>query len=83
MKDPVRMALAQSVSLPVSPEELGDNDNLFDAGLSSFDLINLITFLEDQHGLEFPPEFMDRDHFKTIGRIQTVLAALTEKSHVL
>lgn len=72
----VRNALQQTSTLSVPVEQLKDDDDLFDAGLVSFDLISLIAFLETTYGIEFPAEAMHRQTFMTINNISTTLMAL-------
>lgn len=76
MKDRVRMALQQTASLAVPAVLLKDQDDLYDAGLSSFDLINLITYLEDLYGIEFTIDMMNRETFVTIENIAQAIDVL-------
>jgi acyl carrier protein len=77
MTDTVREALRQTSSLSMPVVAIGDDEDLFDAGLSSFDLVHLITYLEDVCGIEFPREAMTRENFSTISRIGATMAAAT------
>ena len=75
----VRDTLQKISSFTVPIDELTDDDDLFDAGLSSFDLINLITCLETALDIEFPGDVMTREHFATVTSIDNTIASL-EKS---
>ena len=75
----IRNALRQVSSLAIATDSLGAHDDLFAAGLSSFDLINLILCLEELYGIEFPTELMTRDHFSSVARIEETIAAIKQK----
>ena len=79
MSSMVRSALRQITSFAGLADHLAPDDDLFAAGLSSFDLINLILCLENLSGVEFPHEVMTRDHFSTVARIDETITALTHK----
>jgi D-alanine--poly(phosphoribitol) ligase subunit 2 len=73
--DIVREALRQTSSLAVPIGQVSDEDDLFDTGLTSFDLVYLITYLEDVCDIEFSREAMTCDNFSTIARISAAIAA--------
>jgi acyl carrier protein len=75
----IREALSRCTSLGVPVAELGDDDDIFDAGLSSFDWIILITELEDTSGVEFSETELTRENFSSIKRIQAVLGNSCKK----
>jgi acyl carrier protein len=75
----IRNALSQVSSLAIRADDLGDHDDLFAAGLSSFDLINLILCLEDIFGIEFPAALMSRDHFSSVAHIEETIAAIKDE----
>lgn len=79
--DGIRAALQQS-SLYL-PEDISEEENLFDAGLSSFDLINLIMSLEEICAIEFPLDAMRRENFATITKIRETISALRNKTAAL
>lgn len=72
--------MRSTATLSVPVEQLRDDDDLFAAGLVSFDLINLMICLEVSCGIEFPPEAMNRQSFSTIGNIAAALAALKARA---
>jgi acyl carrier protein len=47
----------------------GVDDDLFEAGLDSFGLLQLVGFLEDELGAPVPEERIGEEHFRTVGTI--------------
>lgn len=81
MSELVRDILQQAVTLSVPVSSLGEDDDLYEAGLSSFDLITLITALEEKSKVEFPLALMVRETFATIGRISSAIDRLLREQH--
>lgn len=79
MRALVWAALHETCSLSIPLARLSDHDDLFEAGLTSFDLINLITYLEEQGGFEFPGEAMTRENFSSLEQICFVIESIREK----
>jgi acyl carrier protein len=77
----VRDILQQAVTLSVPVSSLSEDDDLYEAGLSSFDLITLITTLEEKSRVEFPLELMVRETFATIERISSTIDSLLREQH--
>lgn len=74
--DGVRDALASVGRLPSDVALLGDDDDLFRAGLSSQAAVEVVFTLEDRFGFELPDDAITRDNLSSIGR----LAALVERA---
>ncbi len=51
-----------------------DVDLLDEGYISSFDMLNIISELEDAFNLEFEPEVIVRENFRTIERIAKLLS---------
>jgi acyl carrier protein len=83
MTEIVREALRQTSSLAMPIMQIADDDDLFDAGLSSFDLVYLITYLEECCSIEFSREAMTRDNFSTIARVSAAMAIAGRKEVML
>jgi len=68
----VRELLAKrSVDRSVAPE-----DDLIASGLSSLDLVNLMLGVEAEFGVKIPDQDMTPANFRSIARIQILLARL-------
>jgi acyl carrier protein len=73
--DKVRAVLADTVKLGVGVDDLGEDTDLYQVGLSSHASVNLMLALEDTFGVEFPNELL---HKATFGSIAAIQAALTQ-----
>jgi len=52
---------------------LTDDDNLYDAGLSSHEAVNLMVALEESFGIEFPDHLISRGSFESVSAIARAL----------
>jgi len=59
---------------------LGDDDDLGDSGLSSLDMVNLMLAVESEFDLTIPERDMRPANFRTIARIEALVASLTDQS---
>lgn len=71
----VRQVL-KAARLPVDVGEVGEDQNLFDLGLSSFACVQLMMGIEDAAGIEFPDELLRRETFESINAIIRSVEAL-------
>jgi acyl carrier protein len=69
----IRSALAEYGRLSSDVSALGDDDNLFDAGLTSHASVNVMMAIEDAYELEFPVKFLKRATFGSIGNLRAAL----------
>ncbi|HYF07524.1 MAG TPA: acyl carrier protein [Acetobacteraceae bacterium] len=76
MEGAIRAVLAECGRLAVSPQDLRDTDNLFDAGLSSMATVNVMLALEERFGVEIPDRLLTRRSFESIGAIRSMLQEL-------
>jgi len=59
---------------------LGDDDDLGDSGLSSLDMVNLMLAVETEFDLKIPERDMRPANFRTIARIEALVASLMDQS---
>ena len=59
---------------------LGAEDDLGDSGLSSLDMVNLMLAVESEFDLTIPERDMRPANFRTIARIEALVASLTDQS---
>ena len=71
----VRHAIAQHGNLAASVDDLRDDANLYDAGLTSLATVTVMLALEDAFGAEFPESMLSR---RTFSSVATIEAALTQ-----
>lgn len=76
MKTQIREILAKTAKLPVDVSTLRDDDDLFNAGLTSFGTVELMMALEEAFDLEFPDKMMNRRNFASISGIEQALQSI-------
>jgi acyl carrier protein len=76
MEDQIRNVLSEHARLPVNISSLGDDDDLYQAGLTSHASINVMLALEDMFDLEFPDEMLRKSTFESVSAIRSALAQL-------
>ena len=62
--------------MPVSIDTLGDDQDLYAAGLTSFAAVQLMLAIEDGFDVEFPEAMLNRRSFASIDAIAGCLHAL-------
>lgn len=77
-------ALVRGVLAKRSVERLvGRDEDLAEAGLSSLDLVNLMLAVEAEFELSIPEQDMRPANFRSIARIETLVASLSRASDPL
>ncbi len=71
----IRAILAQHGRLTVPVDQLADDGDLYQAGLTSHASVNLMLALEDKFEVEFPERLLRRRAF---GSVQSIRAAILE-----
>jgi acyl carrier protein len=74
--DKVRTILKAHGNLSADSATLADNDDLYEAGLSSFATVQLMLALEDEFGVEIPEKLLNRRTFASIAAIAGVIETL-------
>lgn len=69
----VREALSQHGRLSTPADELGVDDNLYQAGLTSHASVNVMMAIEDRYEIEFPEHLLKRSTFETIANLRDAL----------
>jgi len=72
----IRQVLRDNARLPVDPESLRDDADLFQAGMSSHASVNVMLALEDAFDVEFPDRMLKRSVFESIDGIAAALQEL-------
>ena len=72
----IRQLVATHGKLQVEITELDDSSNLFEAGLTSLNTVNLMLAIEDQFDTEFTDDALTRDTFQSVNSLLSVLRSL-------
>jgi acyl carrier protein len=76
----IRAVLAAHGRLAVDVASLGDDDDLYELGLSSYASVRVMLALEERFQVEFPSEMLRRRTFSSLGAIREALFVLTGAS---
>ncbi|KVO91838.1 acyl carrier protein [Burkholderia ubonensis] len=76
MKNAIREILKQVAHLETAVDTIGDADDLYDAGLSSIDTIQLMLAIERQFDIEIPDEMLNRQLFRSIDALAETIVTL-------
>ncbi len=77
MDDEIRQILASHSRIPVDVATLSDDDELFEAGMTSHANVNVMLALEDAFDIEFPEAMLRRSTFSSIAAIRDAVTELT------
>ena len=78
MDEKIRSILAEHGRFPVDVASIGDDEDLFDAGMTSHASVNVMLALEDEFDLEFPEVMLRKSTFESVSAIRAALVELTE-----
>ena len=76
----IRSILAEHARLPVRVEELSDEADLYQAGLTSLSTVNLMLALEEHFDVEFLDRMLGRKTFGSIRALSEAIAQLRGES---
>jgi acyl carrier protein len=76
----IREILAEYGRLRVDVATLGDDADLYGAGLSSHAAVNVMIALEDVFDIEFPDSLLRKSTFASVGAIRAALEEVTDKA---
>jgi acyl carrier protein len=76
MTDQIREILAAHARLPSDPAGLGEQDDLYQAGMTSHASVNVMLALEDRFDVEFPDRMLKRSVFESVTAIAVALTEL-------
>ena len=77
-KESIRQLIASTAKLNVDVAALNDDSDLYDAGLTSLNTVNLMLAIEDQFDIEFDDDSLTRETFQSVNALSTVVASLVE-----
>lgn len=79
MRDRVRTIVGSLNLVPVPVDGLSDDDNLFDAGMTSFGSVQLMLAVEEEFDIEFPNSLLTRKTFATLGGLMSAVEQLVSQ----
>jgi acyl carrier protein len=80
MEETIRSILAAHANLAVGMDELKDEDDLYQAGMTSHASVNVMLALEDEFDIEFPEEMLRKSTFESVASIRGALGGLADPS---
>jgi acyl carrier protein len=75
-RDRIRDVIREHGRLPIDIAAVGDDDDLYQAGMTSHASVNLMLGLEDAFDIEFPDSMLRRSVFESVDSIAETLAQL-------
>jgi acyl carrier protein len=72
----VRAVLRDHARLPLEIDDLADDDDLFQAGMTSHASVGVMLALEETFDLEFPDSMLTRRMFESVASIRAAVAAI-------
>ena len=73
----IRSILREHARLSVDVDTLGDDADLYQAGMTSHASVNLMLALEDKFEVEFPERMLRRRAFENVAAIRAAIEELT------
>jgi len=77
MDETIRTILSEHGRFPIDVASIGDDDDLFQAGMTSHASVNVMLALEEEFDIEFPESMLNKSTFESVVAIRTALAGLT------
>lgn len=77
-KESVRQLIATYAKLNADIGDLADSSNLFDAGLTSLNTVNLMLAIEDEYDIEFDDDSLRRETFESVDALTAVVNGLIQ-----
>jgi len=81
VKNEIRTILKHVANLEAAIDSIGDGDDLYDAGLSSLDTIQLMLAIEKHFNVEIPDEMLNRNLFRSVDALADAVASLQRSEH--
>ena len=72
----IRKILTDHAQTQVPVAQLGDDDDLYQAGFTSHASVNVMLALEDTFDIEFPDELLRKSTFQSVASIRDALGTL-------
>ncbi len=76
VRDRIRNVINNHARLPIDVASLGDDTDLFQAGMTSHASVNVMLGLETEFDVEFPDSMLKRSVFQSVAAIDGALREL-------
>jgi len=80
LEQQIRDVLREHARLPVDPDRIGRDADLYRAGMTSHASVNVMLALEDRFDVEFPEAMLKRSAFESIASIATAVGSLLREA---
>ena len=80
MKNELRQLIENVAHLDASSDRVADDDDLYEAGLSSLNTIQLMLAIEKHFDIEIPDERLNRQLFRSIDSLAETISSLQRQS---
>ena len=77
MDETIRNILSEHAHLPVDVAKLRDEDDLYQAGMTSHASVNVMLAIEDEFDIEFPEAMLRKTTFESVAAIRVAVGELT------
>ncbi|MCC8396820.1 acyl carrier protein [Paraburkholderia sp. MMS20-SJTR3] len=76
MKKELRQIIKDTARFEVPIDSIADDDDLYEAGLSSLNTIQLMLAIERQFNIEIPDQMLNRHLFQSVNSLADAVTAL-------
>jgi acyl carrier protein len=76
LKERIRQVIRAHARLPVDADAVADDEDLYNAGMTSHASVNVMLALEGEFDIEFPDRMLTRSVFESIDSISAAIAEL-------
>ncbi len=77
MREELRSIVAEYGQLSVSIQQLGDEGDLFAAGMDSLAVVDIMLAIEDLFGIEVPDALLTRKTFSSVASLDHAVSSVT------
>ena len=77
MKEKIIKILDKYGRLVIETKDLKDNTDLYEVGLSSHASVNILLSLENEFGIEFPDDVLNKKMFSSINNLIEAVESVT------
>ena len=76
----IRNIVIETAQLPMNAQQISDNMDLDEAGITSLGRMNVILALEDRLQINFPDDMMTRNNFSSITAVSKTVKSVLSKA---
>lgn len=76
MKNELRQIIKDTAHFEVSMDSISDDDDLYEAGLSSLNTIQLMLAIERHFNIEIPDQMLNRHLFQSVNSLADAVTTL-------